>query len=148
LLFNHFELEPGSFDDVPTQAQATDFGATLTDKGPEELCVSLTKDRFVERVEPSLTVPTNCGNMYSASVYAGLISLISNIPSDRLQDKRIGMFSYGSGLASTLFSFRIKGDTTEIAQKIGLHDRLSARTAVSPVFYDQVSFDHGCSAHG
>ncbi|KAH1749107.1 hypothetical protein KXX41_009380 [Aspergillus fumigatus] len=138
LLFNDFKLESGSFDEVPAQVREADFAASLTDKALEKLCVSLTKERFVQRVEPSLTAPTNCGNMYTASVYAGLISLISNVPSDRLQDKRIGMFSYGSGLASTLFSFRVKGDTTEMARKIGLQDRLSARTAVSPEFYDQM----------
>ncbi|EAW15342.1 putative hydroxymethylglutaryl-CoA synthase [Aspergillus clavatus NRRL 1] len=139
LLFNDFKLEPASFDDgVPSPVQELDFTESLTDKALEKLCIALTKERFARRVEPSLTLPTNCGNMYTASAYAGLISLISNIPSDQLQGRRIGVFSYGSGLASTLFSVRVHGDTAAMARKINLHDRLGARTAVSPAFYDQM----------
>ena len=52
----------------------------------------------------------------------------------------VRMFSYGSGLASTLFSLRVKGDTSGIAQQLQLRERLEARTAVSPEFYNDVSF--------
>ncbi|KAJ5142618.1 acylamino-acid-releasing enzyme [Penicillium bovifimosum] len=54
------------------------------------------------------------------------------------QNKRIGMFSYGSGLASTLFSFRVKGDTSRIAEQVRLNERLESRTPVSPEFYNEM----------
>ncbi|QMW48456.1 hypothetical protein G4B11_011974 [Aspergillus flavus] len=138
MLFNDFRLEPDRFDPVPSEIRDVEYTASLTDKNIEKLCMGLTKDKFSERVQPSLTAPAHCGNMYTASIYSGLVSLLSNVPSEKLQNKRVGMFSYGGGLASTMFSLQVKGDITEMAQKIRLRDRLDARTAVSPEFYDQM----------
>ena len=42
------------------------------------------------------------GNMYTASLYAGLVSLVSEVNS--LEAKRILLYSYGSGLCSSMFS--------------------------------------------
>lgn len=139
LLFNDLRTEPGHFDEVPEAVRDVEYTASLTDKDIEKACIGLTKARFSKRVQPSLTAPTNCGNMYTASVYSGLLSLLSNVPSEELQGKRIGVFSYGSGLASTLFSLRVKGDTSEISERVRLNERLEARTAVSPEFYNEVS---------
>ncbi|KAB8200015.1 hydroxymethylglutaryl-coenzyme A synthase C terminal-domain-containing protein [Aspergillus parasiticus] len=138
LLFNDFRLEPDRFDPVPSEIRDVEYTASLTNKSIEKLCMGLTKDKFSERVQPSLTAPAYCGNMYTASIYSGLVSLLSNVPSEKLQNKRVGMFSYGGGLASTMFSLQVKGDITEMAQKIRLRDRLDARAAVSPEFYDQM----------
>ncbi|KJK67333.1 Hydroxymethylglutaryl-coenzyme A synthase C terminal [Aspergillus parasiticus SU-1] len=126
------------FDPVPSEIRDVEYTASLTNKSIEKLCMGLTKDKFSERVQPSLTAPAYCGNMYTASIYSGLVSLLSNVPSEKLQNKRVGMFSYGGGLASTMFSLQVKGDITEMAQKIRLRDRLDARAAVSPEFYDQM----------
>lgn len=80
-----------------------------------------------------------CGNMYSGSVWGGLVSLLSNVSSDELQGKRIGIFSYGSGLAASLLSVKIKGSVKEIAEKVDLQKRLDAREVVPPQVYDDVS---------
>ncbi|KGO50088.1 Hydroxymethylglutaryl-coenzyme A synthase C-terminal [Penicillium expansum] len=120
LLFNDLRTEPNHFDDIPAMVRDVEYTASLTDKEVEKTCIGLTKKRFSERVQPSITVPTNCGNI------------------EELQNKRIGMFSYGSGLASTLFSFRVTGDTSGIAQQVQLNERLEARTAVSPEFYNEM----------
>ncbi|KAJ5371799.1 hypothetical protein N7517_003805 [Penicillium concentricum] len=138
LLFNDLRTEPDHFDDIPAAVRDVEQNASLTDKEVEKICIGLTKEKFSERVQPSITAPTQCGNMYTASVYSGLVSLLSNVPSEELQNKRIGMFSYGSGLASTLFSFRVKGDTSGIALQVRLNERLEARTAVSPKFYNEM----------
>ncbi|KAJ6127914.1 hypothetical protein N7471_009131 [Penicillium samsonianum] len=138
LLFNDLRTEPNHFDDIPAVVRDIEQTASLTDKVVEKTCIRLTKERFSERVQPAITAPTNCGNMYTANVYSGLVSLLSNVPSEELQNKRIGMFSYGSGLASTIFSFRVKGDTSGIVQQVRLHERLEARTAVSPEFYNEM----------
>lgn len=98
-----------------------------------------TKKRFASRVQPAIQVPTMCGNMYSGSVWGGLISLLSNVSSDELQGKRIGVFSYGSGLAASLLSFKVNGSTKDIVEKVDLHKRLDAREVVPPQTYDDVS---------
>ncbi|CAI7653810.1 unnamed protein product [Penicillium crustosum] len=138
LLFNDMRTEPNRFEEIPAAVREVEYTASLTAKEVERTCIGLTKERFSDRVQPSTTAPTNCGNMYTASLYSGLVSLLSNVPSEELQNKRIGMFSYGSGLASTLFSLRVKGDTSGIAQQLQLRERLEARTAVSPEFYNDI----------
>lgn len=139
LLFNDFRSDPKRFDQIPPEFREIEYTASLTNKNLEKLCVGLTKDKFSERVQPSVTAATNCGNMYTASVYSCLVSLLSNVPSAKLQNKRIGLYSYGGGLASSMISFQVKGDTSVMAQKVRLHARLDARTAVSPEFYNKVS---------
>ncbi|KAI9038376.1 uncharacterized protein KD926_010793 [Aspergillus affinis] len=140
LLFNDYRSNPGAFDtdSVPAEYATMDVDSSLTDKGVERLFMSLSKTKFTERVSPSLTIPANCGNSYTGSVWAGLASLLSNISSETLQNKRIGVYSYGAGLASTLLTLRVRGDIEDIAQKLNLHARLAARTEVTPEFYNEM----------
>ena len=130
---------PFGLDAAPSTTRELDYEASLQDKSLEKLFMELSRERFSQRVQPSLTCPTMCGNMYTASLYSGLVSLLSNVPSEELFGKRIGMFSFGSGLASTLFSLRVIGDVKRLVQGIDLHARLAGREKVSPGFYDEVS---------
>ncbi|KAJ5410522.1 uncharacterized protein N7487_004881 [Penicillium crustosum] len=98
--------------------------------------MGLTKKRFAERVNPGLQVATQCGNMYTATVYGGLASLLSNVAFDPKEPKRIGLFSYGSGLASSMFSAKIVGDVSSMVEKLDLQNRLNARTILEPAEYD------------
>jgi hydroxymethylglutaryl-CoA synthase len=143
LLWNDFVACPDDrlfgLDDVPATIRGMDYQASLKDKSLEKLFIELSRERFAQRVQPSLTCPTMCGNMYTATLYSGLVSLLSNVPSEELIGKRIGMFGFGSGLASTLFSLRVIGDVQHIAQGIDLHARLAGREKVSPEFYDEAS---------
>jgi hydroxymethylglutaryl-CoA synthase len=100
--------------------------------------MALAKKRFNARVQPSIQVPTMCGNMYCGSVYASLCSLIANVDSETAQGKRIALFSYGSGLASSLFSFTVKGSIENIAKQLDIHARLDSRRVVPPETYDSV----------
>ncbi|KAI9792840.1 MAG: 3-hydroxy-3-methylglutaryl coenzyme A synthase [Peltula sp. TS41687] len=140
LLYNDYLDEPThpSFAEVPSDLQNLDYDASLTDKTVEKTFLGLTKKRFEERVRPSMEVPTMCGNMYCASVYGGLVSLLSNVDSARLSNKRIGVFSYGSGLASSFFSLKVVGDVSVMKEKVNLHERLDARRTVPPEQYDEM----------
>ena len=140
LFYNDIKADPTSavFADVPPELRDLDHEASLSDKTLEKTFMALTKKRFQERVQPSMEIPTMCGNMYCASVYSGLVSLLTNVDSDRLQGKKIGVFSYGSGLASSFFSLRVTGDVGTMSDKINLHDRLQARRTVPPKTFDEV----------
>lgn len=140
MLYNDYLVNPSApaFADVPAELREMDYVKSLTDKVVEKTFMGLTKKRFAERVQPSIEVPTMCGNMYCASVYGGLVSLLSNVDSATLQGKRIGVFSYGSGLASSLFSLRVNGSTDVIQKALNLQERLAARRAVAPEVYDEV----------
>ncbi|KAK4908099.1 3-hydroxy-3-methylglutaryl coenzyme A synthase [Elasticomyces elasticus] len=68
-----------------------------------------------------------CGNMYCGSVYGGLVGLISNIAPQQI-----------SGLASSMFSLKVVGDTSEMVKKLDLQQRLDSRRVVAPEVYDEM----------
>ncbi|KAI9832924.1 MAG: 3-hydroxy-3-methylglutaryl coenzyme A synthase [Sarea resinae] len=140
LLYNDFLADPSNpaFESVPADLRELDYEKSLTDRNIEKTFMGLAKKKFQERVQPSIQVPTMCGNMYCASVYGGLVSLLSNVDSAQLQGKRVGIFSYGSGLASSFFSMKVVGSTDEMKEKVDLQKRLDARRTVAPEVYDEM----------
>ncbi|KAI9805596.1 MAG: 3-hydroxy-3-methylglutaryl coenzyme A synthase [Sarcosagium campestre] len=140
LLYNDYLTTPESetFASVPAELKSLPYEQSLTSKPIETTFVGLSKKRFQERVQPSIEVPTMCGNMYCASVYGGLVSLLSNVDAAQLLGKRVGVFSFGSGLASSFFSLKVTGDIKPIAEKLNLHPRLDARRTVPPQVYDDM----------
>ncbi|KAI9726175.1 MAG: 3-hydroxy-3-methylglutaryl coenzyme A synthase [Chrysothrix sp. TS-e1954] len=140
LLYNDYLSNPSDplFASVPAEVASLDRTASLTDKTLEKTFMALAKKRFAARVQPSIQVPTMCGNMYCASVHGSLISILCNVADAELQGKKIGIFSYGSGLASSLFSLRVRGSTEEIKQKVSLQAGLDGRRVVEPQEYDDM----------
>ena len=141
MLYNDFRNSPdnAAFESVPKDLRDLSYEASLTDKTVEKTFMALSKKHFQSRVQPSIQVPTMCGNMYCASVYGSLVSLLSNVASDQLKGRRVAIFSYGSGLASSLFSMKVVGDVSQMAKQVDLHQRLDARRTVAPEVYDEVS---------
>ncbi|MBA0826960.1 hypothetical protein Goarm_011771 [Gossypium armourianum] len=66
----------------------------------------VSKSLYAAKVQPTTLIPKQVGNMYTASLYAAFASLIHNKNSE-LAGKRVILFSYGSGLTSTMFSLRL-----------------------------------------
>lgn len=56
------------------------------------------------------------GNMYTPSVYAALVSYLISKPAAELVNQRIALFSYGSGLAATMFSLTITADPQHLTR--------------------------------
>jgi hydroxymethylglutaryl-CoA synthase len=112
--------------------------STYTDKEVEKVFVEFTKSAHAEKVLPGLLASKNCGNMYCGSLYSGLASLLSEVPSEQLQNKRVIMFSYGSGLSASMFSFTVRGSTEHIAKRLNVAQRLASRTKLPPADYDAV----------
>ncbi|KAF2747394.1 hydroxymethylglutaryl-CoA synthase [Sporormia fimetaria CBS 119925] len=140
LLYNDFLADPTNprFANIPPELKDLDYAASITDKVVEKQFMALAKQNFNARVQPSIQVPTQCGNMYCGSVYGSLCSLLANITNAEAQGKRVGMFSYGSGLASSMFSFKIRGNIEEMQKQLDLHARLDARRVVAPEVYDEM----------
>lgn len=86
--------------------------------------MAASKGLFAAKTLPSTLTSKKLGNLYTASLYASLASLIDTVPSATLQGKRIAMFSYGSGLAASFFTIRVRGDTSEMKEKLDLVKRL------------------------
>lgn len=140
LLYNDYLVNPTNpiFSSVPPECRSVEYAASLTDKTIEKTFGALAKKRFAARVQPAIEVPTMCGNMYCASVFSSLCSIITNVNADDLAGKRIALFSYGSGLASSMYSFRVKGSTEKMAKELDIHMRLDARKVVAPQVYNEV----------
>lgn len=127
------------FAEVAPELRDMDYEKSLTDKLVEKTFMGLAKKKFQERVDPGIQVATKCGNMYCASVWGGLVSLLGFVDSKALEGKRIGVFSYGSGLASSFMSFRVNGSVQKMAEVLDVPARLEARRCVPPETYEQVS---------
>ncbi|KAG8169443.1 hypothetical protein KVR01_000188 [Diaporthe batatas] len=138
LLYHDFLADPDSsaFAEVPKEIRDMDYKKSLTDKVVEKTFMALSKKRFQERVNPAIQVATLCGNMYCGSVWGGLASLIAHVPASSLEGKRVGLFSYGSGLAASFTSFKVVGNTENISKTLDLPARLEARRKVAPEAYD------------
>jgi hydroxymethylglutaryl-CoA synthase len=140
LLYHDYLADPDNkaFAEVTPDIRDMDYEKSLTDKVVEKTFMGLTKKRFQERVNPGIQVATNCGNMYCASVWGGLASLVSYVDDAALQGKRIALFSYGSGLAASFFSLRVKGSVEAIAKVLDISNRLAIRRQVPPETYDSM----------
>ncbi|KAF3491557.1 hydroxymethylglutaryl-CoA synthase [Arthroderma uncinatum] len=140
MLYNDYLAHPEhpSFAEVAPEVRTVDYEKSVTDKTIEKTFMALSKKRFNSRVLPSIEVATQCGNMYCASVYGGLVSLLSNVTFSASQPKRVGIFSYGSGLASSMFSVKIVGDVSNIVKQLDLAKRLDARRVVEPQVFDDM----------
>lgn len=143
LFYNDWKSNPSKFaglidDEVQKTLELISYEQSLVDKNLEKVFLKVAKEESKKRFEPSTIVPTNTGNMYTASLWASLTSLLYYVGSDTLQNKRIGLFSYGSGLASTLLSLVVKGDVSHITKVLDLDYKLKeGRTTKSPEEYLQ-----------
>ncbi|KAK9763533.1 3-hydroxy-3-methylglutaryl coenzyme A synthase [Basidiobolus ranarum] len=111
---------------------------TYTNKQVEKAFIDATKAAYSEKVIPSLLAAKNVGNMYSGSVYGCLSSLLSEVPYSDLKDKRVALFSYGSGSSATMLSFRVVDSTENIAKQLNVKARLETRTAVAPAEFANI----------
>jgi hydroxymethylglutaryl-CoA synthase len=92
----------------------------------------LSRDELLEQVESSLIYNRWTGNIYTASLYVGLTSLLENEPGQA--GRRLGLFSYGSGCLAYFFSGLV-ADGYEAALCSERHHRmLEQRQALS---YDE-----------
>ncbi|KAK9103460.1 hypothetical protein Sjap_020714 [Stephania japonica] len=102
----------------------------------EKMSQQVAKCLYNEKVQPTTLLPKQVGNMYTASLYAAFASLIHDKHST-LGGKRVVLFSYGSGLTSTMFSFRLSEgqhpfSLSNIANVMDISRKLKSRQEVSP----------------
>ena len=114
------------------------YGESLENRDLEKACVAFSKAGYAQKVGPAAFAPKQIGNMYTAAVWAGLASLVSEVDSETLQGKRVLLYSYGSGLAASMVSFRINSNTSDIKEKLSLRERLAARTHSKPEEFAEV----------
>ncbi|XP_011172305.1 hydroxymethylglutaryl-CoA synthase 1 [Solenopsis invicta] len=111
----------------------------------EKAFLQFSKANFERKTHPSLLIASQVGNMYTPSVYVGLVSLLISKPISELAGNKIGLFSYGSGLCASLYSLTVAKDTREgsgLSKLINglsyVRSQLEGRHCVSPEEYTKV----------
>lgn len=102
----------------------------------EKASQQVAKHLYDAKVQPSTLITKQVGNMYTASLYAAFASLLHNKHST-LGGQRVVMFSYGSGLSSTMFSFKIQDgqhpfSLLNIAGVMNISQKLESRHVFPP----------------
>ncbi|XP_052258434.1 hydroxymethylglutaryl-CoA synthase 1-like [Dreissena polymorpha] len=121
---------------------------TYFDKACESAFMKASEDVFRQKTQPTLLLANQIGNMYTPSVYGGLVSYLVSRSTEELAGSRCVLFSYGSGLASSMFSMHITSSSTLPNNhfslqclKDGLGDvksRLDRRKEVSPPEFNRL----------
>lgn len=127
------------FPDLVSLPHIEDLNETYFDRDIEKSLMTHSKKTFETKTKPSLLIATNVGNMYTPSLYGGLVSYLCEEPNPA--DRRIALFSYGSGLASSFFSLRINGgpQLDRLLERLSdVKTRLEARNKVCPQDFDSV----------
>lgn len=109
---------------------------TYFDREVEKAFMTGFNNVFQAKTKPSLFLANQVGNMYTPSVYSGLVSLLINSNISDLLGKRVALFSYGSGLASTMYSISITNDPNTLERFTSkltyVKDLLECRQKVPP----------------
>ncbi|KAF8809508.1 hydroxymethylglutaryl-CoA synthase [Phlegmacium glaucopus] len=136
MMFNDFLVNPKAsrFANIssPETLLSLSHAASLMDKNVEKTFVGASKASFAQKTDPGMACSRRLGNMYTASLYGCLASLLSTVEPASLLGKRVSLFSFGSGCASSFFTLRVKGDTSDIRGKMDLVNRLAKMNVVPP----------------
>ncbi|XP_055689794.1 hydroxymethylglutaryl-CoA synthase 1 [Lutzomyia longipalpis] len=87
---------------------------TYFDKDVEKAFMTYYDEVYKAKTAKSLLVASQLGNMYTASLYSSLVSLLITHSCEELMGRKVALFSYGSGLASSLYSLTITKDATAL----------------------------------
>jgi len=102
------------------------------------------KDQLQYNFDQSILYSQRVGNIYTGSLFLGLLSLLENQPQLKAGD-RIALFSYGSGAVSEIFSANLVPGFEQLLDHKRM-DKLDQRTVLSVadyerLFYEEVDLD-------
>lgn len=95
--------------------------------------------RLRDNFDASITYSRKVGNIYTGSLYLGLLSLLENSQNLKAGDK-IGLFSYGSGAVAEIFSLQLQEGYGKMLRKDRMAD-LAKRSALSVAEYEKLFFE-------
>ena len=97
------------------------------------------KDLLQNHFDQSILYSQKVGNIYTGSLFLGLLSLLENTDSLKAGDK-IALYSYGSGAVAEFFSGELVEGYESYLDKDRLN-KLDQRTALSVADYEKVFFE-------
>ena len=111
-------------------------------KNIQEGIKNIFQSEFKLKIEPGLFLCKQLGNLYTGSIFGFLISLLLNY-SNKMQSlvgTRIFLFSYGSGLASSLLVLDIDNEKYKsiVNNNKDIFQRLKERIKLTPFLYESI----------
>ena len=97
------------------------------------------KERLTNNFDASITYSRQIGNIYTGSLYLGLLSLLEQSQDLKAGDK-IGFFSYGSGAVSEIFSGRLVEGYKDLLRSDRL-DTFAKRQQLSVADYEKLFYE-------
>ncbi|MFR4617756.1 MAG: hydroxymethylglutaryl-CoA synthase, partial [Streptococcus salivarius] len=97
------------------------------------------KERLTNNFDASITYSRQIGNIYTGSLYLGLLSLLEQSQDLKAGDK-IGFFSYGSGAVSEIFSGRLVEGYKDLLRSDRL-DTFAKRQQLSVTNYEKLFYE-------
>ena len=97
------------------------------------------KERLTNNFDASITYSRQIGNIYTGSLYLGLLSLLEQSQDLKAGDK-IGFFSYGSGAVSEIFSGRLVEGYKDLLRSDRL-DTFAKRQHLSVADYEKLFYE-------
>ena len=95
------------------------------------------KATFARMVEPGLFGAREVGNIYTGSVYMGLISLLET-EREKVAGKKVGIFSYGSGCGAEFLICNMKENVGSIIDGLQFRKQLDRREKISIEHYTHI----------
>jgi hydroxymethylglutaryl-CoA synthase len=104
------------------------------------LQTSFYREVFEKKMASSLEASAIIGNLYTASMYMGFRSLLEfeYKKGTKLENKRVGFGSYGSGSSAMVFSGVIQPEYKEIVQRMNLEEEIGPRRKLSMNEYERL----------
>lgn len=146
--WQHIIKEIGMIEPVPKDPRGT-IESILADKEFMEsdekfrrafMQTSSYNEVFEKKMASSLEASSLIGNLYTASMYMGLRSLLEfeYKKGVELESKRIGFGSYGSGSSAMVFSGVIQPEYRGLVKNMNLEEEIGMRTKLSIEEYEEV----------
>ncbi|WP_173273387.1 hydroxymethylglutaryl-CoA synthase [Thiosulfatimonas sediminis] len=138
--WEHFTEQTGRvFEDIDYFCYHIPF-TKMADKAHQTLLKKvnsqLDKAQADAKTLPSQIYNRIIGNSYSASLFVGFISLLDNVK-DRLDNKRISFFSYGSGCVAEFFTGVIQPGYQTVLMSESHRQQIAQRTELDyPTYID------------
>jgi len=99
------------------------------DGDPDRL-EELFQETWERMVVPGLLGAQEVGNIYTGSVYMGVVSLLET-ERKRAEGKRVGVFSYGSGCGAEFFLCHMKKEIGRVIEGLRFREQLDRRQRIS-----------------
>lgn len=103
----------------------------------EQLSPAAIEEDFETRVLPSLAFCMRIGNIYSAALYLALCALIER--AEFATERRVGLFSYGSGCASEFYSGVVSPRAKAMLTSFRVAERVAERYALTMEEYETLA---------